>query len=143
MIGWTTSVMRTQKSPAGAWKTMGQVVFGGTFCRLTIFRMNMILPEPSEAGSAIESFSMSCAGCMSSASPTGSVRTVTPGKTHGSSGGVTVQGVGVTALQAEPSPIALTAVTLYWTDWPELMVSVYSFVLPETEAICVNVPPLM
>ena len=76
----------------------------------------MILPEPSEAGSAIESFSMSCEGCMSVASPTVSVSTVTPGTLHGSSGVVTVQGVGVTALQAGPSPKPLTAVTLYWTD---------------------------
>jgi len=27
--------------------------------------MNMSLPGPSEAGSAIESFTMSCEGCMS------------------------------------------------------------------------------
>src|SRR6266480_4784410 len=120
---------------------IGQVVSGGTFCKLTIFRMNMILPEPSEAGSAMESFTISCAGLPSSASPIVSVRTVTPGKTHGSSGGVTVQGVGVMALQAEPSPTALTAVTLYWTDWPELIMSVYSLVPKETVAILVNVAP--
>src|SRR5258707_575260 len=31
---------------------MGQVVSGGTFCKLTILRMNMSLPGPSEAGGA-------------------------------------------------------------------------------------------
>src|SRR6266446_3267966 len=115
MVGWTTSVMRTQKSPAGAWKTMGQVVSAGIFCKLTILRMNMILPGPREAGSAMESFTMSCAGLLSSASPTASVRIVTPGTLQGSST-TSWHGVGVTALQAGPSPKALTAVTLYWTD---------------------------
>src|SRR5712691_8925827 len=104
--------IRAAKSiPLGALKRIGQVVSGGTFCKLTIFRMNMILPVPSEAGSAIESFTMSCEGCLSSASPTASVRIVTPGTLHGSSGGVTTQGVGVTALQAGPSLTPLVAVT--------------------------------
>src|SRR2546422_2800760 len=86
-VGDTALDIRAQKSPAGAWKTMGHVVSGGTFCKLTILRMNMILPGPSEAGSAMESFTMSCAGLLSSASPTASVRIVTPGTLHGSSTG--------------------------------------------------------
>src|SRR6267143_416833 len=94
----------------GEWNVIGQVVSGVRVCRLTIFKMNMILPGPREAGSAIESFTMSCSGCLSSASPTASVRTVTPGTTQGLSGGG--QGDGVTALQEGPSPKALTAVTL-------------------------------
>src|SRR5712692_2739195 len=113
--GITALDILTQKSPAGAWKTIGQVVSGGTFCKLTILRMNMSLPGPSEAGSAMESFTISCAGLPSSASPTASVRTVTPGTLQGSST-TSWHGVGITALQAEPSPTALTAVTLYWTD---------------------------
>src|SRR2546422_2880011 len=113
-VGDTALDIRTQKSPAGAstWKTMGQVVSGGTLCKLTILRMNMILPGPRETGSAMESFTMSCAGFLSSASPTASVRIVTPGTLHGSSGGVTTQGDGVTALQEGPSPALLIAVTL-------------------------------
>jgi len=112
-VGDTALDIRTQKSPAGAstWKTMGQVVSGGTFCKLTILRMNMILGLLGaliDAGSAIESFTMSCAGFLSSASPTASVSTVTPGTTHGSSRTI-VHGVGVTALQAEPSPTPLMA----------------------------------
>src|SRR3989442_1733628 len=114
-VGDTALDIRTQKSPAGAWKTMGQVVSGGIFCKLTILRMNMSLPGPSEAGSAMESFTKSCAGLLSGASPTASVRTVTPGTLQGSST-TSWHGVGVTALQAGPSPKALTAVTLYWTD---------------------------
>src|ERR1700682_3442491 len=88
-VGDTALDIRAQKSPAGVstWKTMGQVVSGGTFCRLTILRINMILPGPREAGAAMESFTMSCEGCMSVASPIGSVSTVTPGTLHGSSTG--------------------------------------------------------
>ncbi|SRR6267143_6169100 len=125
----------------GEWNVIGQVVSGVRVCRLTIFKMNMILPGPREAGSAMESFTMSCSGCLSSASPTASVRTVTPGTLHESSGGVTTHGVGVTALQAEPSPKPLTAVTLYWTEWPELIMSVYSLVPKGGDAIIVNVAP--
>src|SRR3989454_1380709 len=107
-VGDAALDIRTQKSPVGAstWKTMGQVVSGGTFCKLTILRMNMILGLLGaliDAGSAIESFTMSCAGFLSSASPTASVRTVTPSTLHGSFGGVTTQGDGVTALQEGPS----------------------------------------
>src|SRR2546422_789759 len=140
-VGDTALDIRTQKSPTGAWRTMGQVVSGGTFCRLTIFRMNMTLPAPSEAGSAIDSFTMSCEGWLSSASPIGSVSTVTPGTLHGSSGGATTHGVGVTALQAGPSPKPLRAVTFYLTDWPAMVMSVNSWVPAATVAILVNVAP--
>src|SRR5713226_8906469 len=103
--------IRTAKSvPLGATNWTGQVVFGVGLARLTILRMNWTLPGPSEAGSAMESFTMSCAGCLSSASPTASVSTVTPGTTQGLSGGG--QGDGVTALQEGPAPTPLTAVTL-------------------------------
>src|SRR5881628_2969393 len=108
-----TSDIRTQKSPAGALNTMGQVVFFGGSCRLTILRTNMILPEPREAGSAMDSFWTSHPGLVSPGAVKSfvpSVRTVTPGNTHGFSGGGWLQGVGVTALQARPSPAALVAV---------------------------------
>ncbi|PYU47996.1 MAG: hypothetical protein DMG53_07395 [Acidobacteria bacterium] len=126
---------------------MGQVVSFAGLCKLTILRMNMILPKPSEAGSAMLRYSMSQEGSLSTIGSVKSfmpsVSTLTPGKTHGSGGGGCVQGDGVTALQAGPSPTPLVAVTLYWTDWPELIVSVYSLVPTGTVVIWVKAPPLM
>src|SRR3989442_14838644 len=101
---------------------MGQVVFFAGFCKLTILRMNIILPEPREAGSAMLRYSMSHEGSLSTIGSVKSfmpsVSTLKPGKTQGSCGGVTTQGVGVTALQEGPSPALLMAVTLKETDWP-------------------------
>src|ERR1700693_2205480 len=123
---------------------MGQVVFFAGFCKLTILRMNMILPGPREAGSAMLRYWMSHEGWVSPGKVKAfvpSVSTVTPGKTQGSCGGVTTQGDGVTALQAGPSPTPLTAVTLYWTGWPAVIVSVNSLIPKRTVAILVNVAP--
>src|SRR5437870_54621 len=122
---------------------MGQVVFFAGLCKLTILRMNIILPGPRDAGSAMLRYWMSHEGSVSPGrvkSFVPSVSTVTPGKTHGFCT-VTTQGVGVTALQAGPSPTALTAVTLYWTDWPAVIVSVNSLVPKAGDAIRVNVAP--
>src|SRR2546426_484938 len=87
---------------------MGQVVSFAGLCKLTILRMNMILPKPSEAGSAMLRYSMSQEGSLSTIGSVKSfmpsVSTLTPGKTHGSGGGSCVQGDGVTALQAGASP---------------------------------------
>src|ERR671919_67524 len=58
---------------------------GNVAGRLAILRMNMILPGPSDPGSAIESRSMSSVAgfpVVGFASPMGSVRIVTPGSEH-------------------------------------------------------------
>src|SRR5437870_12158823 len=109
---------------------MGQVVSFAGLCKLTILRMNMILPKPSEAGSAMLRYSMSQEGSLSTIgsakSLMPSVSTLTPGKTHGSGGGGRVRGDGVTALQAGPSPGRPVAGPLGGTGWPAVSVSVTS-----------------
>jgi len=115
-------------------KMIGQVVFGrNVLAGWTIFRMYMILPGPSEAGSAIESFTMSCEGLhVGRVAPRAIGQNSHTRKTHTGLQGsaVTVQGRSAVngRCRQSPRPQALTAVTLYWTDWPELIISVYSLV---------------
>src|SRR2546426_12527539 len=119
--------MRTNRStPSAVWKTTGHVVSGGTFCKLATLRRSSMFPRPIERGSAIRSHWTSWAGLPSSSSPVASVRIVTPGSTHGSSGGDTTGGTGVTSLLFADSPIAFTAVTVYVYVVPAVIaVSVY------------------